>query len=1219
MPTSKSCRRSIHTRRGPRPFVNYWSALIVLIFATGLSAQTVLLGDQTIESSADSNTAGTAEAFQTTAVASGTVANLTVYLDAGSNATKVYVGLYADNSGHPGALLTQASTTTPAPGTWNNFPVSAATVTAGTRYWIAILGTGSGTPSFRDRSNGSCSSETSSQSSLTALPATWTTGHVYPDCPLSAYATSTTSSNPVLSVTPSVLAFTAVPGGSDPAPATVNVANTGGGTLNFTAATDSSWLTVSPLSGTAPQALQVSVTGSGLALGTYTGHATVTSSGTQGSPAVVTVNLTIAKPADWLMVDHDPARSGNAVDETVITTSNVGTLQLKWSAAVDGPVTAQPLFVGAAPINGQSRDAVIVATGGNSIYALDATTGATLWKKNLGAPSPNCSIPGGFGVTGAPLVDRNAGRIYTVSDDGNFHTLALSTGTDMFSPFTLISGPTTNKVWGGINQVGNNVYVASASDGCDSQPWRGQVYRIDVSTTPTLASTFVVVPGISAPDGGGGIWGYGGVAADSATGQIYAASGSDSNVPEGYTPFADRAIALDKNLNLLGSYGPPEPSQFPCSSQPCDLDFGATPVVFQPPSCPTMIAVGNKNGNLYLFKATDLAASLTPFQVLPLNVTNDSLGSGGVGGVPAYWAAGNMVFVTDGGPGINGVQAGVVGLSVNASCNLQVAWSSALGGSDQPNSTPTLANGVVFVGEGLTGRVHAYDALNGTQLWTSGSTSYSAVATFAAPTVAQGNVYVGSWSNFTGGGLVGAFSLNSTAQILSVSPTSVSFSAAQGGSNPASASVSVTNSGVGVLNFTAGSDRAWLTVTPTSGTAPQNLQLSANIAGLAAGVYVGHITVTATGAQGSPATITVTLTVTAPPVLAVTPANISFSAAQGGSNPAAATASVSNSGGGTLSFTAASDALWLTVAPASGSAPQNLQISANISGLAQGTYTGHITVTSTGVQGSPATVTVTLTVTAPAQPILTVSPTTLSVTATQGGTNPSPTNFNVSNTGGGTLSFTTASDSNWLTALPASGTAPQAVQVNVNIAGLAQGSYTGHVTVTATGVQGSPATVTVNLTVQAVGVVLLGDQAIEAQKDFNSRGVAEAFQTTASVSGTMTLLNVYLDASSNASKVYIGLYSNNNGHPGSLLVQGSSTQLSAGKWNQIPVTATGISAGTTYWFAILGTTSGTPYFRDRAQGPCRSETNRQTGLTSLPATWSTGTVYSDCPLSAYGQ
>lgn len=69
-----------------------------------------------------------------------------VYVDAASNAPKLVVGVYSDTGTHPGTLLVR----------------------------------------FRDRS-GACKSETSSQSTLTALPATWTPGSVYTDCPISAF------------------------------------------------------------------------------------------------------------------------------------------------------------------------------------------------------------------------------------------------------------------------------------------------------------------------------------------------------------------------------------------------------------------------------------------------------------------------------------------------------------------------------------------------------------------------------------------------------------------------------------------------------------------------------------------------------------------------------------------------------------------------------------------------------------------------------------------------------------------------------------------------------------------------------------------------------------------------------------------------------------------------------------------------------------------------
>jgi hypothetical protein len=157
-----------------------------------------------------------------------------------------------------------------------------------------------------------------------------------------------------------------------------------------------------------------------------------------------------------------------------------------------------------------------------------------------------------------------------------------------------------------------------------------------------------------------------------------------------------------------------------------------------------MVSAGNKNGVLYVAKATTLASSGTAEQAIQLNPANDWLGSGGIGGVPAWWPAGQMLFVSDVGDGVTGVAGGVVGLKVGADCKLTVAWSQQLGGGANPDSTPTVANGVVYVGEGNTGKLVAYDARTGERLYISGGSG----AGYAAPTVANGTVFQGTWDGF---------------------------------------------------------------------------------------------------------------------------------------------------------------------------------------------------------------------------------------------------------------------------------------------------------------------------------------------------------------------------------------------------------------------------------------------------------------------------------------
>ncbi|RMG42602.1 MAG: hypothetical protein D6732_00765 [Methanobacteriota archaeon] len=76
--------------------------------------------------------------------------------------------------------------------------------------------------------------------------------------------------------------------------------------------------------------------------------------------------------------------------------------------------------------------------------------------------------------------------------------------------------------------------------------------------------------------------------------------------------------------------------------------------------------------------------------------------------------------------------------------------------------------------------------------------------------------------------------------------------------------ISISNNGTGALNWTASDNATWLSLSSTSGTAPASVNVTVNISGLSAGTYTGQITIQADGAQGSPETVTVTLTI-APP------------------------------------------------------------------------------------------------------------------------------------------------------------------------------------------------------------------------------------------------------------------------------------------------------------------------------------------------------------------
>ncbi len=145
----------------------------------------------------------------------------------------------------------------------------------------------------------------------------------------------------------------------------------------------------------------------------------------------------------------------------------------------------------------------------------------------------------------------------------------------------------------------------------------------------------------------------------------------------------------------------------------------------------------------------------------------------------------------------------------------------------------------------------------------------------------------------------------------------------------------------------------------------------------------------------------------------------------------------------------------------------------------------------------------------------------------------------------------------------------------------------------------------------------LGNTSIESNLDSNTVGRAESFFATATASGTINSISVFLESTSTSTNLVAGLYTNSGGSPGTLLSQGSSSTLINGAWNTIAIPSVTLTSGTSYWISILGTAGGVPRFRDRSGGPCNSETSASTTLTSLPASWTTGTVFTTCPLSAY--
>ncbi len=207
---------------------------------------------------------------------------------------------------------------------------------------------------------------------------------------------------------------------------------------------------------------------------------------------------------------------------------------------------------------------------------------------------------------------------------------------------------------------------------------------------------------------------------------------------------------------------------------------------------------------------------------------------------------------------------------------------------------------------------------------------------------------------------------------LTSSPAQVALNGQLGATTPVAQNLQITTSGSTPVQFsvtsaTTSCGSAWLSVTPTSATTPATLTVQANPSALPAGSCQGTVSLTAMGST-TPVTIPVTFTLSAGSALTVPATGPSFSYQIGGSVPAAQSVSIASTAS-PLSISAAVSGTpaFLTVTPTSATTPATLQLSLTASaltGLAAGTYTNTVTVTSEGASNSPRTFPVTLTVSA---------------------------------------------------------------------------------------------------------------------------------------------------------------------------------------------------------------------------------------------------------------
>src|SRR5713226_6767743 len=261
----------------------------------------------------------------------------------------------------------------------------------------------------------------------------------------------------------------------------------------------------------------------------------------QPRPYQLTPRLT-ASPGAWPTYHVDNTRSGNDVNEPAFN----AVTNLWTSAQLDGQIYAEPLVVGTT---------VYVATEGNSVYALNDSTGAVIWRANIGAPVTSgfgCGNINPVGITSTPVIDTATNILYAVGVLAPVHDVMvavnLSNGAILWQrtidPATM--DPTVQGTRGALALSGGMVYVPFGGRYGDCGNYHGWVVAVPANGTGNILSANLT-------GRGGGIWAPSGPAVDS-SGNLFVATGN--TIGSSTYVYGESVIKLSPTLTVLSSFAP---------------------------------------------------------------------------------------------------------------------------------------------------------------------------------------------------------------------------------------------------------------------------------------------------------------------------------------------------------------------------------------------------------------------------------------------------------------------------------------------------------------------------------------------------------------------------------------------------------------------------------------------------------------------------------------
>lgn len=437
---------------------------------------------------------------------------------------------------------------------------------------------------------------------------------------------------------------------------------------------------------------------------------------------------------DWPTFGFTSERTGENTSETQLTPSTVGKLHLVWSHKIGDTSTlyadTQPIVAANVSVNGVSLDVVYAGDEHGYFVALNAINGAILWTKHLGSIGTTCNqFPDGvFGITSSPVIDRSTNRIYVADGTGKLMAFDLATGNTSAgwpaSGVQVVDDPSLDHVWSALTfDASENLLFVPTASYCDRGQWNGALRSVN-GMSAAVTNVFYFGTGSSSKptsltNFGGGVWGWGGIAIDAATHDLYGASGNTE--PTELTAFSDSMNEWSPSLAPIAWNEPPTPGG--------DDDFGGSAVLYEDAGA-MCVAAQRKDGYLFLFDRTNVGAGPT---------VSLALGSFAIA-TPAHSSETHLLYVNN--PTAGSYAVGLYAFQTSSHCTLGAtpAWSHALSTFVAP---PTVAGGVIYDPAGA--QLLAFNAATGAPLWNSGSSIIGTIQNGAS--VVNGRVYVVDWND----------------------------------------------------------------------------------------------------------------------------------------------------------------------------------------------------------------------------------------------------------------------------------------------------------------------------------------------------------------------------------------------------------------------------------------------------------------------------------------